>query len=190
MRQGSIRAPFKDRAHDLYETPPCAIRTLMRVEPLPQEIWEPCAGRGAISRELKQAGHKVHSSDLIKYPGADRGIKAGFDFLALRVRRAETIVTNPPFKLADDFVRHGLELGCDCFVLLRLMALEGARRSDIMGHLAKVYVGVERLPMMHREGWAGPKLNAGAMPFAWFVFSKKRRSKLSTITLQRISWRF
>jgi hypothetical protein len=188
-RQGAVRASFAARAHDLYETPPCAVHALLEAVELPRELWEPAAGRGAISRELQAAGHKVHCSDLVRYPGADRGIKSGVDFLKLRSRQARTIVTNPPFKLADDFIRHGLELGCDCFVLLRLMALEGARRSDIMEHLVRVWVGVQRLPMMHRDGWAGPKLSAGAMPFAWFEFAAKRRLKRSAITLQRINWR-
>jgi hypothetical protein len=189
MRQGAIRAPFKQRKHDLYETPPAAIHALMRCERLPQHIWEPCAGRGAISRELKRAGHDVHASDLIKYIGADRGIQSGVDFLEMSDTYADTIVTNPPFKLADKFIRHGLKLDCDVIVLLRLMALEGANRSDIIQHLRRVWVGIERLPMMHRDGWKGAKLQTGAMPFGWFVFTARKRLRRTPIQLQRVSWR-
>ena len=40
------------------------------------------------------------------------------------------IATNSPFKLADQFIRHGLELGLPMIVVLRLMAPEGSGRSD------------------------------------------------------------
>lgn len=42
------RSPLAERGHDLYETPACAIEALLRVEPLPHQIWEPACGRGAI----------------------------------------------------------------------------------------------------------------------------------------------
>jgi hypothetical protein len=73
VNQGAKRHALSDRGNDLYETPACAIRALMRVESLPYIVWEPCAGRGAISRELISAGHAVIASDLVKYPRADTG---------------------------------------------------------------------------------------------------------------------
>ena len=100
----------------------------------------------------------------------------------------DAIVTNPPYRLADRFIRKGLGLGVPVIVLLRLMALEGAKRSDIMAHLRHVFVGIERLPMMHREGWTGPKHETAAMPFAWFYFHPAKRSG-DIFTVSRISWR-
>lgn len=190
MRIGASRGSLADRKDDLYETPPEAVRTLLRVEPLPRVIWEPAAGRGAISREL--LGHKVICTDLVAYEGADEGIQTGIDFLMERVAPAgaQAIVTNPPFKLADEFIRHGLTLVPTVIVLLRLMALEGANRADLIDrHLLRVWAGMERLPMMHREGWAGPKLGNSGAPFAWFVFSAHPRPAGSPIALHRMSWR-
>jgi hypothetical protein len=190
MRIGASRAALAVRKDDLYETPPDAVRTLLRVEPLPHRIWEPAAGRGAIAREL--IGHDVVRTDLVAYEGADPGIQSGIDFLMERAAPAgvSAIVTNPPFKLADEFVRHGLTLVPTVIVLLRLMALEGAGRSDLIDHhLIRVWAGIERLPMMHREGWEGPKLGNSGAPFAWFVFSAHRRPPASPIALHRMSWR-
>jgi hypothetical protein len=190
MNQGAKRSALRERRDDLYETPPCAIHTLMRVEQLPHEIWEPCAGRGAISRELREAGHFVIADDLIFHPGADEDIQSGVDFLLERHKSADTIVTNPPFKLSDEFIRHGLELGCDVIALLRLMAIEGASRSDIIdGHLVRIWAGIERLPMMHRDGWEGPKIGNSGAPFAWFVFHAKPKRFIPGIELRRVSWR-
>ena len=47
-----------------------------------------------------------------------------------------------------------------------------------MEHLRHVFVGIERLPMMHREGWAGPEAQGGgAMPFAWFFFHPSKEAR-------------
>ena len=191
MRQGADRGPFKDRGADLYETPACATRALIRTGILDQfpRIFEPAAGRGAISRELKAQGWFVVTHDLVQYDGADPGIRAGINFFeASELVALDAIVTNPPYRLADRFIRKGLELGVPTIVLLRLMALEGAKRSDIMAHLRHVYIGIERLPMMHREGWTGPKLETAAMPFAWFYFHPTKRLG-DIFTAARISWR-
>jgi hypothetical protein len=192
MNQGAKRSALNERSNDLYETPACAIRTLMNVEGLPRVIWEPCAGRGAISRELISAGHAVIASDLVAYPGADNGIETGVDFLMewKPPTGCSAIVTNPPFKNSDAFIRHGIELGCTVYVLLRLMAIEGSNRSDIIDrHLIRIRAGIERLPMMHREGWGGPRIGNSGAPFAWFVFSALPRPPDSPIELRRMSWR-
>jgi hypothetical protein len=194
MKQGASRHALADRKDDLYETPACAVHALLRVEPslrAPVHVWEPCAGRGAIARELVSAGHSVAQMDLVPHDGADPGILTPVDFLM--ERRAppgvEMIVTNPPYKLANDFIRHGLTLAPRVIVLLRLMALEGAGRSDLIDtHLARVWAGIERLPTMHREGWEGKKIAAGGVPFAWFVFDAAPRGERA-IELRRMSWR-
>jgi hypothetical protein len=191
VRQGADRGAFKDRGDDLYETPACATHALIRTGILDQFpiIFEPAAGRGAIKRELQREGWHVVAHDLVDYEGRDADINVGINFFeAKRLRSLDAIVTNPPYRLADHFIRKGLELDAPVIVLLRLMALEGAGRSDIMAHLRHVFVGIERLPMMHREGWTGSKLKVGAMPFAWFFFHPAKRHG-DIFTMSRISWR-
>ena len=64
-------------------------------------------------------------------------------------------------------------------VLLRLAALEGTARSDLIDHhLRRVWLGRERLPMMHREGWNGRRLGQAGAPFAWFVFEREPRLRV------------
>lgn len=192
MNQGAKRHALKARKDDLYETPECAVRALLRNERLPKYIWEPCAGRGAISRILMEEGHVVTAYDLVPHAGADLGIKTPIDFLMEWRPPAgvHTIVTNPPFKNADAFIRHGLNLGCDVIVLLRLMAIEGANRSDLLDeHCVHIWAGVERLPQMHREGWEGNRCSNSGAPFAWFVFSATKRLACVPIELRRMSWR-
>lgn len=193
MRQGADRAALKERKDDLNETPPIATGTLLRVEPwLPCVIWEPCAGRGAISRMLREAGHTVIAHDLVPHHGADLDIETPIDFLMERKAPvgAARIVTNFPFKTGDDMIRHGLRLGLEVVCLQRFMALEGANRSDIIDlHLHRVWLGMERLPFMHRDGWAGNKITTATVPYAWFVFRPEPRPIGQPIALRRMSWR-
>jgi hypothetical protein len=191
MRQGADRGLLKDRGKDLYETHACATRALIRTGALNQfrVIFEPCAGRGAISRVLKAGGWRVVSHDLIAYDDADPDIQTGIDFFkSCNTTYLHAIVTNPPYRQADDFIRHGLELKLPVIVLLRLMALEGANRTDILNHLHHVFIGIERLPKFQREGWKGKRLKTETAPFAWFVFLPWKRHS-DSFTASRISWR-
>lgn len=174
-----------DRRDDLYETPACATEALLKHEKLPRKIWEPACGRGAIVEVLRKAGHDVIATDLVDYGyGSSR-----IDFL-LEPKNAsavEAVVTNPPYKLAAQFVRKALELCPKAIMLLRLSFLEGkSRRNDILdgGTLARVHLFRNRLPMMHRDGWTGPKAES-MIAYAWFVW--ERDNKLPTI-INRITW--
>jgi hypothetical protein len=178
------RHPLSERGFDLYQTPPCAVEALLRVEKIPHCIWEPCAGPGAIVRVLRAQGHAVIASDLIDYGDlhfvrdflGEIGMPAG----------AEGILTNPPFQLAEKFVAHALELCPKVVMLLRLAFLESERRRDILEDrgLARIHVFRKRLPMMHRASWEGRKANSG-MAFAWFCWE---RNHTGLATVNRISW--
>jgi hypothetical protein len=162
-----------DRGLDLYETPRVAVEALLRAENLDARIWEPCAGRGAITDVLREHGHRVAAADIADYgvPGQE----SGRDFL--EEERApegfDQIVTNPPFSLAQAFVEHGLALCERVVMLMRLAFLESERRSPILdnGQLARVHVFKKRLPMMHRDGWTGPRASS-AVAYAWFVWER------------------
>jgi hypothetical protein len=173
FESGSKSRPLSERGLDLYETPPVALKALLAVEGLPRRIWEPAAGRGAIVEVLASRGYDVVASDI-----ADYGYNLDFrrDFLATRVAPVNCgcIVTNPPFSLATEFVEHGLNLCQRVVVLGRLAFLESERRSSIMdtGMLARLYVFKNRIPMMHADGWTGPRIRNSAVPYAWYSFDR------------------
>jgi len=184
------------RGPDFYPTPAALTRALLAHCALPQHIWEPAAGRGDIANVLTGAGHTVAQTDLIDYGAGN--LSAVQDFLSFDGPLAPCIVTNPPFKIAGDFIRHGLSL-CDTVITLnRLMFLEGRARSDILDtHLAEALVFIERPPMMHRwsqgpdgvwREWQGKKATS-AMPFAWFIFRRRHNAKKQGTAMKRISWK-
>jgi hypothetical protein len=178
---------FADRGPDFYATPPEAVRALLRVEKLPRRIWEPACGGGSIAETLRAGGHTVHAADLHDWGCPNR--RSGVDFLNEHSAPAGVtcIVSNPPYKLAEQFVTHALDLCPRVVVLLRLAFLESERRSPLLDHglLARVRVFKNRLPMMHRHDWQGPRASS-AIAFAWFVFDRNHRGPT---TLDRITWK-
>lgn len=184
------KAPLADRRDDLYETPPEAVRALLAVETLPTgAIWECACGRGAIVRVLRAAGHETWSTDLVDYDLPDQD-QSGIDFLMEHGSSPYyigSVVTNPPYKLAGEFAAHALLLCPRVYMLLRLAFLESERRTAILesGWLRRVYVFRNRLPMMHRAGWTGPRA-ASATAYAWFCWD---RTNPGPTELHRIGWR-
>jgi hypothetical protein len=105
------------REGDFYPTPWQATEALLLREREYlreyQEIWEPACGDGAISEMLKLHGYHAVSTDLI-----DRGYGGTLDFLKSDIAPCRAIVTNPPFNVAEDFIRHAWDLGIDYMALL------------------------------------------------------------------------
>jgi hypothetical protein len=164
------------RGLDLYETPPMAVEALLGVENLPHWIWEPCAGRGAIANVLRDRGHAVVCSDLIRYDDFSLHFVGDFMVQTKAPVGCDTIITNPPYQIASEFTRHALDLAPRVYLLLRLAFLESIRRTEILERrgLARVHVFRRRLPMMHRDGWTGPRASS-AIPFAWFCWNRDHR---------------
>ena len=149
------RHPHAERGHDLYESPAVAVEALLRVLELPSgAIWEPACDRGAIVNVLRGRGHCVVCTDLVDY-GADPTAMYGVDFLKTTELPpgVTTIVTNPPFKSANEFIAHAIELCPNVIMLGRLALLESERRSSVLEDrgLRRVFVFRKRLPMMHRD---------------------------------------
>lgn len=151
---------------DFYPSPPSAVHALLSVEPIDQPVWEPACGDGAISRVLEARGLPVVSTDM----NAHGYGRAGVDFLLEQRLLAPIVVTNPPYSLADAFVRHAMALGAvRVAMLLRLAYLEGIGRSDVLdgGKLARVHVFRDRLTMAPK----GVAVDGSStIAFAWFVW--------------------
>jgi len=186
MSSQSRRHTHAERGLDLYETPAVAVEALLRVEKLPHRIWEPAAGKGAIVRVLRGAGHHVVASDVFNY--GDHLDFVG-DFLEQENMPAGTscVLTNPPFQIIGPFVKHALELAPLVIMLARLAFMESERRCEILDGtgLARIHCFRKRLPMLHRDGWTGPKANSG-MAFAWFTWI--RGYNAGPTIIDRISW--
>jgi hypothetical protein len=164
---------------ELHETPGRAVHALLEAEVLPQVLWEPAAGYGAIARILRGAGRAVIASDLRAYPTPDLDFVADFLTTTEVPAGVQAVITNAPFTKSAAFVRHAFALGIpQVFLLQRLAWSEstGTDRADILegGHLARVRIFRKRLPRMHRFGWNGPKASSPE-GHAWYVFDVRHR---------------
>lgn len=181
------RHRLRERGDDPYMTPPCATEALLRHVQLPHRLWECACGDGTgILDPLRAAGHQVIGSDLVDYGRPDCFWRRDFLMERKLPDGCEGIITNPPFKLVEQFVAHALELSPLVVMLLRLAFLESERRCEILEGcgLARILVFRRRLPLMHREGWEGRKGNSG-MAFAWYVWDSNHAGPT---TIERISW--
>lgn len=191
MSTGNRVHPIKERGDDLYETPEVATLALLKVEPIPFTVWEPCCGPGAIVRVLRASGRGVVATDLVDYGCPDS--QSGVDFLMERQAPAgvPAIVTNPPFKLAEECVERALTICPEVYMLLRVAFLEGLRWEGrgFRKHLARVHVFAPRLPMMHRAGWDGPINSNSGMAFGWYVFRRDWVAYGGRPTVEWINWK-
>jgi predicted RNA methylase len=115
MNLGDKIALSKDRWErkpaDHYPTPAEATEALLSYLFLlgSLRVREPCCGQGHISKVLEAHGHRVTSSDL-----HDMGYgETGIDYLKTREKSArfydfDAVITNPPFSLAEQFIRRAL----------------------------------------------------------------------------------
>lgn len=172
MTPGSVLKPIDRAADDFYATPRSAVEQLLHVEKFFGGIWEPACGDGAISKVLQEAGHEVVSTDLV-----DRGYGvSGVDFLMERTTPCRSIVTNPPFKLATDFVRRALSLEPTphkVAMLLKIGFLEGPTKSDLHSLLSRVWVIRRRVTFL-KNGQQFSRSNGkgGIHTYAWFVWDQ------------------
>jgi hypothetical protein len=162
---------------DFYATPPDSTRALLAVEKFEGPIWEPACGDGAISRVLQEAGYTTFSSDLV-----ERGFgHSGQDFLMEWEPRAPNIVTNPPFKLATQFVRKALQLTTGkVAVLLKVGFLEGLERAPVFdaAPFARLWVFRRRQSFLKGGTQAVSMSGAGGMiAYGWFIWDHAHTGK-------------
>ena len=158
---------------DFYPTPPEATKALLAVEKFGPHIWEPACGDGAISKVLEKAGYSVESSDLNDHGYGDRGV----DFLLEHQSFDGDIITNPPFKLGQQFAEHALHLGVmKMALLLKINFLEGVSRCQWLekSPLVRVLVFRKRLTLLR----SGMKRKGGVMiTFAWYIWKRRHEGK-------------
>ena len=117
--------------NDFYATDPRAIDKLFTVEEFSKKIYEVSAGQGHLSERMKSFGKDVVSSDLI-----DRGYGlSGVDFLKMsHIEENCDIITNPPYKIATEFIYKSLDLVSDgnkVAMFLKIQFLEGQERRKL-----------------------------------------------------------
>lgn len=181
--------PDNRAAGDYYTTDPTAVEQFLKHMHKKRHrltgwfyttIWEPACGCGNISKVLEQNGYKVISTDLY-----DRGFgKCGLDFLTAELPSdCNIIITNPPYALADEFVKHAMDILQNFgryFALMNLSYLAGQKRFKEIynnGYLKAIHVYPHRIHCYKNNENTG---HSSPVNYAWFEYvklpSSERRS--------------
>ena len=160
--------------NDYYATHQDSTKALLEVEEIIYPALEPACGEGHISKLLDG---DVWSTDLINRGFGDM---ADIDFLddqSFAHAKYETIITNPPFALFQEFAEKALKVANKKVIMFgKLQALEGKKRATFMQNspLKTVYVFKSRQQPLRNgseiDELTGKKMNSSTMAFAWFVW--------------------
>lgn len=159
-------------ANDFYATDPAAVEQICDRVDFAKKVWEPACGAGHISEVMRQRGHLVRSSDLVNRGYGEHGV----DFLSQLEPWDGDIITNPPYRYAQEFVEHALSLvadGAKVAMLLKLTFLEGQRRRKLFRTAPPrwVYVATRRVRCALGGNFSATD-GGSAMCYAWFVWEK------------------
>ena len=159
--------------NDYYATDPKAIELLLHEERFAHDVWECACGEGHLAKVLTAHGYRVVPTDLI-----DRGFgRGGIDFLKWETPFPGDIITNPPYKYAQEFVEHALELihpGNKVAMFLKIQFLEGKARRKLFDAAPPrtIYISTSRLRCAKNGEFDKYRSTAPCCCYAWFIWEK------------------
>ena len=158
--------------NDFYATNPHALEIAMPIfkDILHENVWECACGQGHLSEVLKKNGYSVKSTDLI-----DRGYGTVEDFLKCEKVFNGDILTNPPFKLAEQFVAKSFELieeGNYAIFFLKVQFLESKSRKKMFEKYPLKYLIVNSERQQCAKDADFEHLKATTQCYCWYVFQK------------------
>lgn len=167
------------RENDHYVTPDWAIRRFLERYPAPGgRILDPCAAKGELLTTVKQIFPEALCAACDINPAFRESlmpITAGAvvigNFLdnvaVLRACEFDFIITNPPYALAEEFIKASLDVAPVVAMLLRINFLASQKRRNF---LAAARPAVFVLP--NRPSFTGD--GGDQTEYAWFVFGDNR----------------
>lgn len=152
-----VGAKGNRRPNDFYPTPKECVYALVDEIYIPRSarIWEPACGEGAIINALADKGYNNTF-------GTD--IQTGTDFLEENISDADMIITNPPFSLAEQFIRHASELQIPFAYLLKIQYWNSAKRKKLFEDIPPSYI----FPLTWRPDFTGQ--GNSLMDMMWCVW--------------------
>ena len=157
---------YKRNPSDFYPTPPEATKALLDFLHLPNgtAVWEPACGEGHMVETMLENGLRVTGTD----------IQQGVDYLCAEMPEGvDWIITNPPFSLAEQFVRKSAEHGKPFALLLKSQYWHAAKRVKLFDDITPSYI----LPLTWRPDFLFKTRGSGAplMDVIWCVWMPDER---------------
>ena len=205
MTQNTSHAVMAQRSEpgdsaDDFPTPPWATRAMIehafpfhparRGLPSKQTVLEPACGRGYMSRVLEEYFHSVDAIDINNYGSNEVGdfLRSDYGHFSF-----DWIITNPPFRLAEDFIYHAMPMACQgVAMLVRTSFIESIGRYHRLFSITPptmVAQYVERVPMV--KGRLDRNAST-ATSYAWLIWEKdaqyRRADVLSLAGDTKLTW--
>lgn len=169
----------KGDALDRYDTPRSVVDDFLAAWPYgdPEFVVEPAAGSGRIIDAVKYRWPRAGVVGFDIDPRRDDIIRKDWLDLLGRSTAAgapDLIITNPPFRLAEQFLRTSMgQTSAHVALLLRAGFLESARRASLLAEFPPMAVYFLR----SRPRFTGPNTKGGTdtAMYAWFVWLRDHR---------------
>ena len=168
----SSHALEKREVNDYYATDPKAAEWLLELEPELDNIWECACGEGHLAKVFDRAGKLQFATDLI-----DRGYGGVVDFLNTdtNIKYNGDIVSNPPYKIAERFIRKALDTVTDgrkVCMFLKLTFLESKSRKQLFEQYPPKTIWVSSSRINCAKNGDFDKYPSSAVAYAWYIWEK------------------
>lgn len=166
---------YQRNSQDFYPTPPDATQALIDFLKIPRgrTIWEPAVGKGDLANVLRANWYFVIGTD----------IQTGTDFLTCDVVPCDWIITNPPFSLAEQFIRKCVEFKKPFALLLKSQYWHAKSRLSLFREHPPRYV----LPLTWRPDFLFKTRGKGSplMDVMWVVWDERPAAHTEYFPLER-----
>ena len=179
---GASNHTDKERQNeDFYATDPVATEWLLKLENIHDVVIDNSVGEGDLMFPIIKSGRKVIGFDIVnrfsQHPGFEFRNENWLDFNPDKLLNAD-IIFNPPYKLAQEFVEHSINLveeGRKVCAFLKLQFLEGKKRKELFEKYPPkiVYVSSSRILCAKNADFTGMREAGGStVAYCWYVWEK------------------
>lgn len=161
---------------EAFETPEWAANAILDREILTEAVIDPCAGRGVLGRCAEARGYHVASYDKYEW---DHPWCVTMDFFdktfPVRILRHNTVLMNPPFSLAQEFVERCLDFNARkivCFQRFAWWESKGRREFWQKHPPNRIYICGDRASCWRFDIPKEEQKSSTTTAHAWFVWER------------------
>lgn len=160
-----MKPPLSTSYANDFQTPPTALLPLIPFLKKEWTVWECACGKGNLVRKLEEEGFNVIGTDIL----------TGHDFLYWKPDNFDCIVTNPPYKLKQQFLERCYQIGKPFALLLPLTTFETKSRQSLF-----YKYGIEVIFLSSRINFETPSGRGSGSWFAvaWFTWGLNLGSQM------------
>ncbi len=137
---------FEDLCRKLehFETPEWAVEEILDRDLFNLSVVDPCCGGGVLSRKLNEKGYNVLSFDIHDWGYDETIVEDWLSTTEDQFAGAQfSVLMNPPFSKAEEFVRHAFDIGARKVVMFQRFSFwESSEREDFWNNYRpnRIYV--------------------------------------------------